>query len=1260
MAAWVLQPGDRATDEVSYGDQSAWMVSRASGEVVRVNGAAGDVATRVSVGEQGARLELVPVGANVAVLDRSTGEVSLIDSVGLEPAASMTVESPADATLVSNGEDAYLVTRDEVHEITADPLGMAPSIELESPVVGSAVDADGTLWAIERRTGAVRSFSDGSSDDTIDAGVEAATATMAAAGDSTLLVDLATPELSGIGLSAGSPRDCQSDLPSGEPVVGASTTTTADPYVALTAAEAGEVVVWDVAGRRCRSIGVADPGADLGPAVIEGTTGYVPDYSTGDVVVVDLVNGSNLGNIDVGAEDRAFQLFEHNGNVWFNNPSGSASAIIDRNGIVQVIDKLGEGPGDAETGVDVGDGGPVTGGSTNGEGIGVGQADGDDGTGGSGGSGDGDGLGDGSGGGGASAGGTPSASGDPAAPSSTVPGQDDDDPTAELIANFTFSSAAVRVGELVEFVDTSTGTPSSWSWTFGDGTALDGPIVTKAWDTEGTYTVTLTIDREDGATDSASVDISVLAENVPVAPVADFAFTSSVVQVGQAVTFTDRSSGNPTSWDWAFGDQSTASGRSVTHAYSQPGRFVVVLEVSNDQGSSVAQFEIEVVPVVGPPQAEIQASTLSPSVGQFVNFQSRSTNSPTSLRWDFGDGAGASGPSVAHPYASAGTFIVTLTATNSAGSDSTTVTVVVSDDVLPPVARFTVSDTTAQAGQDIVFTSTSLNNPDTLLWNFGDGSTDSGATAIHSFDTAGTYEVTLTATNTAGSSTFTATIIVTPGGVAPVASFEVNPDRPAVGDFVQFTDTSANGPTSWSWDFGDGTTSSGADPSHPYQVSGTYQVSLTVTNSSGSDTATATVVVSPQPPTAAFTASPSQIDVGGSISFADQSTGESLVWSWAFGDGSTSSEQNPSHVYTLAGTYPVTLTVTNEAGSDTTSRTVLVNAIAPAASFTFSPAGGITTADVVTFTDTSTNVPTEWLWQFGDGAQSTAQNPTHQFISPGTYNVTLTAQNSGGASQITSSLTVTQAVVPPVASFNVAPGLTVPAGTSATFTDTSANGPTAWTWTLPDGSTPGGQVANYTFATAGTFTVTLTVSNSAGTDSASQSVTVLPPPPTASFAVSVAGDGVTASFTDTSAGAPTSWSWSFGDGGTSADRNPVHVYAGGTFTVTLTVANAGGSSSASQTVSITPTPPPVASFTFAVNELTASFFDASSGPITSWLWDFGDGGSSAGQSPVYTYGADGTYTVRLTVSGPGGSSSTTASVSVAATPPPPPTTENGG
>jgi len=350
-----------------------------------------------------------------------------------------------------------------------------------------------------------------------------------------------------------------------------------------------------------------------------------------------------------------------------------------------------------------------------------------------------------------------------------------------------------------------------------------------------------------------------------------------------------------------------------------------------------------------------------------------------------------------------------------------------------PVADFSATPTSGEAPLPVAFTNLTTGDVTGYSWDFGDGNSSTATDPTHTYSSAGSYTVTLTATGAGGSDSAVCSACVTvsdpppPPPEPPVASFTSTPASGEAPVDVNFTDTSTGDITGHSWDFGDGSGSSVANPSHTYTSAGTYDVSLTVTGPGGSDTfvcsGCVTVTDPPPPPPAApvadFTVSTTSGDVPLSVSFTNLTTGDVTGYSWDFGDGNGSSGTNPTHTYNAAGTYTVSLTATGPGGSDTAVCSGCITVTdpvppAPVAGFTASTSGGEAPLDV-SFTNTSTGDITGYSWDFGDGSSSSAINPTHTYTAAGSYDVSLTVVGSGGSDTFvcTSCVTVTDPPPPP-------------------------------------------------------------------------------------------------------------------------------------------------------------------------------------------------------------------------------------------------------
>ncbi len=428
-----------------------------------------------------------------------------------------------------------------------------------------------------------------------------------------------------------------------------------------------------------------------------------------------------------------------------------------------------------------------------------------------------------------------------------------------------------------------------------------------------------------------------------------------------------------------------------------------------------------------------------------------------SYAWNFGDGATASGVTATHTYAAAGTYPVTLTVTDNGGKTGTR-TQQVTVQAPPPNALPTAAFTSSTTALSAMFDGSGSKDTDGTIvsyaWKFGDGTTGTGSSPTHVYPAGGTHTATLTVTdNDGGTGTVSHPVTVTappPVNQGPTAAFSSQ-----VTDLTAQLDASASSDpdgtiVSYAWNFGDGTTATGKTTSHTYGSAKTWTVTLTVTDNAGatgttSSPVTVTAPKANQPPVAAFTSSSTGLAVSVNGSTSSDPDGTITAYAWDFGDGATATGATASHTYQSAGTYQVTLKVTDDKGA-TNSVTKPVTTQTPAnqppvAAFTATTAGLAASFDGSTSTDDGTIA--SYAWSFGDGSTGTGKTISHTYPSAGTYPVKLTVtDNNGSTGSVTNNVTVTAPATQVYASDSF--GRTVAAG----FTSADIGG----AYTLTDGS----------------------------------------------------------------------------------------------------------------------------------------------------------------------------------------------------------------
>jgi len=454
-----------------------------------------------------------------------------------------------------------------------------------------------------------------------------------------------------------------------------------------------------------------------------------------------------------------------------------------------------------------------------------------------------------------------------------------------------------------------------------------------------------------------------------------------------------------------------------------------------------------------------------------VNFSSAGSSDPEgsilSYSWTFGDNTTTStSPNPSHTYSTKGNYTATLVVTDNGGLSSPAATVAITATNQPPVARATATPISGVAPLAVSFSSAGSSDPDGSIqsysWAFGDGTTSTLSNLSHTYSTKGNYTATLVVKDNDGLSSSAATVAITVTNQAPVASAAATPTSGVAPLVVSFSSTGSSDSDgsiqSYSWAFGDGTTSTSSNPSHSYSTKGNYTATLVVTDNGGLSSPAASVAITVNAPNQAPVASAAATPTSGVapllVSFSSagssDSDGSIVSYGWAFGDGITSTLQNPSHSYSSKGNYTATLVVTDNGGLSSSAAAVAITVSAPnqapVANAAASPTSGYAPLAVgfssAGSSDSDGSI-VSYTWAFGDGTTSTLSNPSHTFSFPGTYVAVLTVTDNQGA-QGTSSVTIgaqqDPTKVPDLIVSSVGASVSsAAAGAGITVTDTTKN-----------------------------------------------------------------------------------------------------------------------------------------------------------------------------------------------------------------------------
>jgi len=802
-------------------------------------------------------------------------------------------------------------------------------------------------------------------------------------------------------------------------------------------------------------------------------------------------------------------------------------------------------------------------------------------------------------------------------------------------AGFTVSAVQGCAPFSVNFTNTSTGA-STYQWIFGNGnfSTLQNP--NNVYVNPGTYSVSLIAIAANGQRDTLTQSNYLTA--LP-GPIVHFTVSSNDGCIEQTpFTFSNQSTG-AVSYFWDFDDGTSSLQANPVKTYSQPDDYNVSLMATNSIGCNTVYNLPQTIVVHDLPTAAFTAnSTVTCDPANPFVFTPEQTNASSYL-WNFGDGTTSTQVSPTKTFSTPGIYTVSLYITNSFGCVDTLIRsnyVTVHTPVSPQISCNTTSGCAPLSN---AFT-TNITNATSYAWNLGNGQTSSISNPLGNFTVAGTYSPSLTVTMANGCSyTTTSNNLITVYAL-PNTQFTLTNTTGCAPLTVQ-TNNTTTGAISYSWEFWDAPSSTQFQPSHTYLNTGIYSVRLTATSSNG---CTNSLLLSSSVNVAGPIAQFSATDTMGCPPFTAQFTSTSIgatSYLWQFGDGTTSTQTNPVHIYQQLGEYDVTLIVSSGVGCHDT---LLLNdyidvnyeqanylpppAISGCApfgtSFAINPQPGVS-----------------YLWDFDDGTTSTLSNPTHVFTEPGTYVVSLLVNDGTPCSTIYPNYQtiIVEGVLPSfMVEIDVCPPFAV------TFTDTSSDA-VSWLWDFGDRTTSTDESPEHIFPNTNTHHVSLTTTTASGcvysyigfnsvnfeSSSATFTTSYVPGP----FPQTV-------QFNSTNPAA-IGWTWNFGDGTTSTEENPVHIYeTEGDYLVYLTIEtpecnlSSSGPAFQAEAVAIDQDTSSGGSFPNESEILVEPLRGCA--PInvrflkqdfTHYVlnWFFGDGSSSNQQNPDHLYTTPGIYTV---------------------------------
>ena len=822
------------------------------------------------------------------------------------------------------------------------------------------------------------------------------------------------------------------------------------------------------------------------------------------------------------------------------------------------------------------------------------------------------------------------------------------------------------------------GTIAEYLWDFRDGSTGTGKTVGHTFSRPGIYSVSLRV--KDNTGHDEAIDFAETLVIVNDAPVPD-AGRDVIAAPGDEVALSAASSFDPDGsiekYRWDFSDLDyPVLGREVSRRFSASGVYTAQLTVTDDSGTanSVSSDEVRILinhmPVA---DAGTDIETNATTVAFDASGSLDADGDPLTYAWDFGDGTTATGISVTHTYAEGGTYPVVLTVDDGTGLRNATHRDAISVVVNRAPVAVAGDNTRVCTGDAVVLDGSGSHDPEGGVlkyhWAFGDGTVSQIVNPTTTYKRGGVYPVTLTVRDDSGfpenRSTDRLAVEVDQGPIADAGADIVACAMSEV-RFDGSGSTDIDGVVnSFTWDFGDGQIGGGEQPAHFYSKPGDYRVFLTIEGEEAGlcdSTSMDEVAVKIVPGPAAVISGPAAVPVGVAAAFdgsaSTMENGKISGWTWDFGDGKTATGPAAEHVFTEAGVYRVTLTLSSDQALPecrTVSATHLVRVNAPPAAD-----GGddlLVAVDEEAVFDASGSADPDggivsYDWDFGDGETATGIEVRHRYRAPGTYTARLTVRDEAGLDNSASTDDVTVVV-----NARPEPVIAGPAVACVGAPETwRADGPGSarrHSWVFGDGNEGRGDSTSHAFGKPGRYDLVLYADDGKGLANSrghtTRVVHVNQPP------VAVAGPdmlvcpGSTVRFDGSRSGdvdgTLTRHAWDFGDGNSGDGETVEHVFEKpGTYTVWLTVTDDAGAACSTgedeMTVVVNAPPRPDAGGDREVwigGANDAVLLDGSGstdpdGEALSFDWEIGTGSLQLGERVRHTFTEPGDVPVRLTVS----------------------------